>query len=81
MNVNNLSLHMAVNMRRELMDFFLLNFNMIVPDVFLYTLCQLALDQADEILNQLGEPRGSICIVKDYAVRMRYHSCLYGDQF
>ncbi len=57
-----------MNMRRELMDFPLLNLNMILPNVFSYTLLQLALDQADEILNQFGEPRGSICTVKDYAV-------------
>ncbi len=61
------------------MDFLLQNQGMNVPDLLSYTLGNSALHQADDVLHQLGEPRGSIYTVEDYALCFRW-SRAYGDQ-
>ncbi len=71
MNVSNVTWEMAMSMRRELMDFLLQNQGMNVPNLLLYTLGNLALHQADDVLHQLGEPKRSIYTVKDYSLCFR----------
>ncbi len=54
------------------MDFLFQNQGMNVPDLLSYTLGDLALHRADDVLCQLGEPRGGIYTVKDYALCFRW---------